>query len=496
MFIIVAFLSIGFLQLGAEQPMKETPMKIFASAFKHIPGLDKDAKVVINKVRKEFKLYYKEEKDRKYYQVALDLIDEDADSKGDFLYVYFMDIKSYKADVTRITLGQDFDFEIIEANYKPGAGETSAELAETYDCVCPDPTVEVLLSTCETGIPTAVAGINTSYDYAVNAGYVAHKLMGSEENTVDIKNWMCCPNLIYWGRIGHGATTGIYMNDGMLSYTYFDGLAPGALSGKVFYFNSCEVFNDPLKASILDKGALKYTGGICNLYIGPSEDVFMCWNLKNFNQITPPISTSDEMCYWSVDCESSTGYPQIGCHGCGGPGNIFPLPGSGGLYHNLAVTTVGNGTVTLNPPGGSYEDGTSVTLTANPATDWSFTGWSVDLTGVQNPESIVMNANKNVTATFTCDLPGSITVISPNGGESWRRRTTQTIQWSSTGDITNVQIFYYYNGNWNTITSSTANDGSYSWSVPNLRNVQSMIKIVSADGLYEDVSDGYFTIAK
>ncbi len=67
----------------------------------------------------------------------------------------------------------------------------------------------------------------------------------------------------------------------------------------------------------------------------------------------------------------------------------------------LTVNKVGNGTVTLNPAGGSYAVGTVVQLSAAPDAGWYFSGWSGDLTGTTNPASITMNANKTVTATFT-----------------------------------------------------------------------------------------------
>ncbi|MDZ7361898.1 MAG: alginate lyase family protein [candidate division KSB1 bacterium] len=69
--------------------------------------------------------------------------------------------------------------------------------------------------------------------------------------------------------------------------------------------------------------------------------------------------------------------------------------------YNLTVTAVGSGTVALNPPSGPYEVGQVVTLTAAPAADHQFVEWSGDLTGVTNPATITMNANKNVTAKFT-----------------------------------------------------------------------------------------------
>jgi len=69
--------------------------------------------------------------------------------------------------------------------------------------------------------------------------------------------------------------------------------------------------------------------------------------------------------------------------------------------YTLTVNTTGSGSVALNPPGGTYDAGTVVTLTATAAAGFQFTGWSGDLSGAANPTTITMDANKNVTATFT-----------------------------------------------------------------------------------------------
>jgi uncharacterized repeat protein (TIGR02543 family) len=66
----------------------------------------------------------------------------------------------------------------------------------------------------------------------------------------------------------------------------------------------------------------------------------------------------------------------------------------------LTVNTSGSGNVTLNPPGGVYNSGTVVTLTANPAAGFQFTGWSGALSGSTNPAAITMDANKTATANF------------------------------------------------------------------------------------------------
>ena len=59
-----------------------------------------------------------------------------------------------------------------------------------------------------------------------------------------------------------------------------------------------------------------------------------------------------------------------------------------------------NGTITPNPTGGTYDDGTSVTLTATPNAGYEFTGWIGDASGTTNPLTITMDSDKTVTAIF------------------------------------------------------------------------------------------------
>ena len=76
------------------------------------------------------------------------------------------------------------------------------------------------------------------------------------------------------------------------------------------------------------------------------------------------------------------------------------------VCYTLSVSRVGSGTVTdtgINCGTDcteSYAAGTSVTLTASPASGWSFAGWSGDCSGTGNC-NLTMNSNKNVTATFS-----------------------------------------------------------------------------------------------
>jgi hypothetical protein len=67
--------------------------------------------------------------------------------------------------------------------------------------------------------------------------------------------------------------------------------------------------------------------------------------------------------------------------------------------YSLSINIVGNGVVTYN--GSSpYDAGSIVVLTAYPDSGWTFGGWSGDLSGSVNPETILMDSNKSVTVTF------------------------------------------------------------------------------------------------
>lgn len=85
---------------------------------------------------------------------------------------------------------------------------------------------------------------------------------------------------------------------------------------------------------------------------------------------------------------------------------------------NVNLDPVAGGSVTLDPPGGVYAVDTTVTLTAEAAPSWHFTGWSGDVTGNSPSVQIVMNTNKTVTAHFeqittyalTVDVDGPGTV--------------------------------------------------------------------------------------
>jgi len=69
----------------------------------------------------------------------------------------------------------------------------------------------------------------------------------------------------------------------------------------------------------------------------------------------------------------------------------------------LSASPSGGGSLTANPPSGDgyYANGTSVQVTAAATAGFTFTGFSGDLTGSTNPQSIAMTAPRSATGSFS-----------------------------------------------------------------------------------------------
>jgi uncharacterized repeat protein (TIGR02543 family) len=73
------------------------------------------------------------------------------------------------------------------------------------------------------------------------------------------------------------------------------------------------------------------------------------------------------------------------------------------VFYTLTVNTSGQGSVSVSPNQDQYAEGTQVTITATPASGWSFANWSGDASGSANPLTVIMNSDKTITANFTED---------------------------------------------------------------------------------------------
>lgn len=92
----------------------------------------------------------------------------------------------------------------------------------------------------------------------------------------------------------------------------------------------------------------------------------------------------------------------------------------------------------------------------------------------------------------------SLSITSPQGDEQWKVGSVHPITWvSDEGSASYVKLEYSIDNQttWTNITSSTSNDGTYNWTIPNTPSETCNIKISdTADGAPFNISYGTFSI--
>ena len=98
-------------------------------------------------------------------------------------------------------------------------------------------------------------------------------------------------------------------------------------------------------------------------------------------------------------------------------------------------------------------------------------------------------------------LPGclgtALEILDPDGGEVWYVGQNKDILWRSVGFTGNVKLEYSTNSGtaWTTIITSTPNDGTHTWTIPNTPGNANRVRVSDAtDGSPKDASDANFSI--
>ncbi|MFA5033868.1 MAG: C1 family peptidase [bacterium] len=110
--------------------------------------------------------------------------------------------------------------------------------------------------------------------------------------------------------------------------------------------------------------------------------------------------------------------------------------------------------------------------------------YKIKITSVSNT-AISDQSNNN----FSISAP-TITVVTPNGGESWTRGTVNAVKWTTVGLSGYVKIDLYKAGVFkNTIINSVSNTGTYNWTIPTAQVVGADYKIKITSSSNTTVSD-------
>jgi uncharacterized repeat protein (TIGR02543 family) len=172
------------------------------------------------------------------------------------------------------------------------------------------------------------------------------------------------------------------------------------------------IYTSPLNASrtlvanfVLTTGATFTLNAIANNGTVIKNPVLAVYNSGTTVQLTATPNSGYTFVSWSGDATGSVNPITVTMTANKNITANFILTGSGFTLNVVA----NNGSVLKNPEMMSYTSGASVVLNATPNSGYKFTGWSGDATGSVSPLTVIMSANKNITANFVLDgtNPGS-----------------------------------------------------------------------------------------
>ncbi len=122
---------------------------------------------------------------------------------------------------------------------------------------------------------------------------------------------------------------------------------------------------------------------------------------------------------------------------------------AGPVSYTLTIAAAGNGYGMVTPPVGAHEylSGTTAVVTATAQPGSAFAGWSGAATGAANPASILMDADKVVTATFRA-LTYTLTVNIVGSGAVTRTPSQTTYLYNDVVTLTAAPAVGWYFGQW------------------------------------------------
>jgi hypothetical protein len=209
---------------------------------------------------------------------------------------------------------------------------------------------------------------------------------------------------------------GVYNDDTQLTVT----AEPSP--GYIFDYWSGDITGDSNPATIVmdsDKDITAYFMAQYALSTSVTPD--------NTGTVTPSGGVYDDGTSLALTAQPSSGYIfdcWIGdAHGSTNPVTIImdsdkDITAYFRAQYALSTSVTPDNTGTVTPSSGVYIDGTRITLTAEPVAGYSFDYWSGDVTGEENPVTVVMDGDISVIAHFAVQYSLSTSVTPVGGGEA------------------------------------------------------------------------------
>lgn len=268
--------------------MNKTSLSKILPSPKNLDGIVADT-LIRNKINLK--------KDGPYFKASIQVSSQSHDP---YLIVYLFEKSTFNLKTIKISLNK-FNSPInVDLNYQLKKDDISHS-SLNYSAQCPDiKATFVAASPLYSEFPIVQKAIDEEYDLAQKQGYVAYKITDKQAIVENYLNWLSCPNLKGFAHVGHGTAGWIMLDDDTLNA---DSIKQNVQLNKktIVSFNSCEVFNDPLKSVMIDHAnAQRFTGGISPLYIWGSTQTYACaW--KKMLEAGESLSTALEDCKIQFD---------------------------------------------------------------------------------------------------------------------------------------------------------------------------------------------------
>ncbi len=246
-------------------------------------------------------------------------------------------------------------------------------------------------------------------------------------------------------------------------------------------------------------------GGVTYPYViiatTPAANLSYSWTIPNNPSTTCRVKITD-ITDSTVFAASSANFKIMGSFTLTAPngGEVWVV----GETRDIVWTTVGsiaNVKLEYSTDGGATYPNSIIASTPNTGSySWTIpdaigTTLRVKITDVLDPDAKINSA-----ANFK--IRGSLTVVTPNGGEAWIVASSQNIAWTKSGSVANVKIEYstdggatYPVGNLIAASVNAATGTPFAWTIPDAISTTVKVKITNTtDATVYGESSGNFTI--